>query len=225
MLQQLADSLWVTHRPLRFLGAELGTRMTVIRLKDGGLFVHSPVLLDRPTRTDLDILGPVRLVVAPSLFHHLFVADCMRLYPRAKLFGAPGLDWKRSDLKFDAVLDDVPPPEWVGQIDQVVFRVLAPLNEVVFFHRDSRTLIVSDLLFNIRTSESRYTRVLLKLNGGLGRVTVLRPIRWRTKMRRARARATLNNILSWDFDRLVLAHGEVVAGGAKELVRAAWSFL
>src|SRR5215470_1175311 len=109
---QLDDNLWTVSRPLRFLGAEIGTRMTVIRLKNGTLFLHSPVTLDEPTRTEIDALGPVGFVIAPNRFHHLFVADYIRAYPTAKFFCAPGLDSKRKDLKFDAVLDDAPPAEW-----------------------------------------------------------------------------------------------------------------
>jgi hypothetical protein len=225
MLQHVDEGLWVAHRPLRFLGAEVGTRMTVVRLRDGSLFVHSPVLLDQPTKTDLDGLGPVRFVIAPNRFHHLFLAEYTRAYPEAKFFAAPGLSSKRKDLRFDAILDDVPPAEWNGQIDQVVFREFPPLNEVVFFHRELRSLIVTDLLFNVRTSESAYTRFLMRLDGGLGRVAVARSFRWLIKRRRAQARLTVDKILSWDFDRLIVTHGEVVASGAKEMVRAAWDFL
>ena len=225
MLQQLDENLWVAPRPLRFLGAEIGTRMTVIRLENGGLFAHSPVLLDQPTKADLDALGPLRFVVAPNRFHHLFVADYIRAYSEAKFYGAPGLDSKRKDLRFDAILDDTPPGAWSGQIDQLVFRAFPPLNEVVFFHRASRSLIVTDLLFNVRASESAYTRFLMRLDGGWGQVAVARSFRWLIKMRRAQARATVDRILSWDFDRLIVTHGEVVASSAKEAVRAAWDFL
>jgi len=221
---QLHDNLWTVPRPMRFLGAEIGTRMTVIRLKDGALFLHSPVTLDEPTRAEVDALGPVGFVIAPNRLHHLFVAEYTRTYPEAKFFCAPGLDSKRKDLKFDAILDDTPPTEWNGQIDQAVFRAFPPLNEVVFFHRDSRSLLVTDLLFNVKTPESAYTRFLVRLDG-LGRVAVARSIRWLIKMRRAQARSTVDKMLSWDFDRLIVTHGEVVGSGAKELVRAAWDFL
>src|SRR5215469_18510 len=222
---QLHDNLWTVSRPLRFLGAEVGTRMTVIRLRDRRLFLHSPVMLDGPTKSEVDALGPIGFVIAPNRFHHLFVAEYMREYPNAKFFCAPGLDSKRKDLTFGATLDDVPPVEWDGQIDQLVFRALPPLNEVVFFHRESRSLLVTDLLFNVKTSESAYTRFLMRLDGGLGRVAVARSFRWLIKMRRATARATVDKMLSWDFDRLIVTHGEVVASGAKEPVRAAWDFL
>ena len=225
MLRRLDRDLWVTQHPLRFLGAEVGTRMTVFRLKDGSLLVHSPVPLDTTTQAELDGLGPVRFVVAPNRYHHLFVAECTRTYPQAKIFGAPGLDSKRRDLRFDAILKQAAPTEWASEIDQTIFQAFPTLNEVVFFHRSSGTVVFTDLLINIRTSESAYTRFLMWLDGGLGHVAVPRSFRLLLKMRRARARETIDKILAWDFERLSLAHGEVVERGAKEIVRNAWSFL
>jgi hypothetical protein len=225
MLRQLDRDLWMTQHPLRFLGAEVGTRMTVFRLKDGGLLIHSPVPLDRPTQAELDGFGPVRFVVAPNRYHHLFVAEYARIYPHAKIFGAPGLDSKRRDLRFDAILGPTAPTEWANEIDQTIFQAFPALNEVVFFHRSSRTIVFTDLLINIQNSESGYTRFLMWLDGGLGQVAVPRSFRLLLKMRRARARETIDQILSWEFDRLSLAHGEIVERGAKEIVRNAWSFL
>jgi hypothetical protein len=225
MLRRLDRDLWMTQHPLRFLGAEVGTRMTVFRLKDGSLLIHSPVPVDAATQAELDGLGPVRFVVAPNRYHHLFVAEYSRNYPQAKIFGAPGLDSKRKDLRFDAILGQAAPAEWAGEIDQTIFHAFPPLNEVVFFHRNSRTIVFTDLLINIRTSESTYTRFLMWLDGGLGQVAVPRSFRLMLKMRRARVRETIEQILSWEFDRLSLAHGEIVERGAKEIVRSAWSFL
>jgi hypothetical protein len=225
MLRQLDNDLWLAQHPLRFLGAEVGTRMTVLRLKDGSLLIHSPVPLDLTTQTELDGLGKVRFVVAPNRYHHLFVAEYARTYPQAKVFAAPGLDSKRKDLRFDAILSEAAPIEWASEIDQTIFWAFPPLNEVVLFHRGSRTVIFTDLLINIRTSQSTYTRFLMWLDGGLGQVAVPRSFRLLLKMRRARVRETIDKILSWEFDRLSLAHGEIVEQGAKQIVRDAWAFL
>jgi hypothetical protein len=225
MLRPLDRDLWMVQHPMRFLGAEVGTRMVIFRLKDGSLLIHSPVPLDPTNQAELDGLGPVRFVVAPNRYHHLFVANYARTYPQAKIFGAPGLDLKRRDLRFDAILGQAAPTEWASEIDQTIFQAFPPLNEVVFFHHSSRTVVFTDLLINIRSSGSTYTRFLMWLDGGLGYVAVPRSFRLFLKMRRARARETIDKILSWEFDRLSLAHGEIVERGAKEIVRDAWSFL
>lgn len=199
--------------------------MTAIRLAGGGLLVHSPVRLDEATKSALDAIGPVRFVVAPNRFHHLFAAEYPRSYPQARLLGAPGLDLKRKDLKFDSILADTPIPELEAEFGQMVFRAFPPLNEVVFFHRRSRTILFTDLLFNVTKSGSAYTRFLLKLDGGYGKPAVARTFRWGIWIRGARARKELETILRWDFDRVILAHGDVIERGGPEAVRGAWSFL
>src|SRR3954468_14616949 len=121
MLTPFASEIWVEAREAKFLGVETGTRMTVVRLDGGGLFVHSPVALDDALRRAVDALGEVRAVVAPSIFHHLHVGGWMRAYPKA-LFGAcPGLEWKRPDLAFSCVLADHPYDVWERDLQQVYF--------------------------------------------------------------------------------------------------------
>src|SRR5688572_26304344 len=104
MLEPFADDVWTTHRPQRFWGLECGTRMTVVRLSDGGLFVHCPVALDAALRRELDALGPVKVVVASSLFHHLYVMDFVRAYPDATVWACPGLHKKRPDVPWSGKL-------------------------------------------------------------------------------------------------------------------------
>lgn len=225
MLDQLDRDLWTLRGPQRFLGAEIGTRMTVVRLDDGSLWIHSPVRFDPSIRVELEGLGPVNFIIAPNRFHHLYVAPYGEAFPKAKVLGAPGLDKKRRDLRFDAILDDVARPEWSGQIEQAIFRAFPPLNEVMFFHRATRTLVMTDLLFNIHNPDSGWTRFLMTLDGGLGHPAVARSFRPLIKMRRKQARSTIERILSWDFDRILMAHGEAVTEDAKQVFRNAWSFL
>ena len=149
--RNLAPNLWVIDRPFKlpYVGVDIGTRMTCIRLGDGRLFLHSPVKLDPVLRNSLDALGEVRAIVAPNKLHHLFVAEYVRSYPRAGAYSAPSLSKKRPDLRFNGELGDKPQIEWEGQIEQHLFRGAPPLNEILFFHPATRTLILTDLAFNI----------------------------------------------------------------------------
>jgi hypothetical protein len=222
--RELDTGLWVAERPQRFVGTEIGTRMTVIRLPDGGLFVHSPVALGWQTRYELDGFGPVKAVVAPNRFHHLYIKDFAAQYPDAAIFAAPGLAEKRSDLQFRGVLTDAPDPLWDGHIDQVVFRAVPLLNEVIFHHAATRTLLLTDLAFNVQTTASRLTRIVLRLDGAFGKFGVGR-LEKRLIRDKTLARRTIDRVLAWDFDRIVLAHGQIVDSGGKELFREAFAWL
>ncbi len=223
MLEPFAHDLWVEARRLRFAGVETGTRMTVVRLADGGLFVHSPVLLDAETRKAVDALGSVKAVVAPSGFHHLYVGEWMRAYPNAVVCACPGLERKRRDLPWSRVLGDVPEPEWRGEIDQVFFAARKLESEVVFFHRASRTLICADAVFNLANHPSRFTRVVALLMGNRKPGATLLE-RLLIRDRRA-AREQIDRMLAWNADRIVLAHGDLIETGGTEVLRRAYAWL
>jgi len=222
-MRQLTDDLWVEARRLRFLGVETGTRMTVVRLADGGLFVHSPVSLDGDTRAAIAALGPVRSVVAPSLFHHLSVGDWMAAYPEAVFCACPGLERKRRDLRWTRVLCNEAEPEWRGEIDQVLFSARSLENEVVFFHRRSRTLLCADAVFNLARHPSRLTRMVARAMGNREPgATLLERLLIRD---RAAARDQVDRMLAWRPERIVLAHGELVETGGTEVLRRAYAWL
>ena len=232
--KNLASNLWIVDQPDFGTGlAKVGTRMTVIKLASGGLFLHSPTKLDDETKRALDAIGEVRAVVAPSRAHHLFVGDYIKTWPGAKLYGPPGLvgdirDFKarfgaRRDLKLDAVLGDEPQQEWAGEIDQHLFKGAVGLNEVVFFHRSSRSAIFTDLVFNV-PADFKDARIFYTLVGGRGQFGPHRLIRMIIRDRKA-ARESVAKILEWDFDRVIVTHGDVLESGGKAKFAAAYSYL
>lgn len=197
--------------------------MTLVRLADGTLFVHSPIPLAGGTREAVDALGPVKAVVAPSLFHHLAVGEWMRAYPDAVLCACPGLERKRRDLPWQRVLGDEPEKEWRGEIEQVFFGARSLENEVVFFHRPSRTLICADAVFNLADHPSRYTRIVARLMGNREPgATYFERVLIRD---RAAARAQVDRMLAWKADRIILAHGDIIPTGGHEILRRAYAWL
>jgi hypothetical protein len=222
MLEPFTTDVWIDTRPGTFYGVETGSRMTVVRLSDGGLFVHSPVALDARTRQQVDALGPVRAIVAPSIFHHLHVGAWLAAYPDAVIAACPGLEWKRPDLAFTAVLGDQPHSAWARDLDQVYFSARRE-NEVVFYLARHKTLICADALLNLATHPSRSTRLIAKLMGNVAPgVGYLERIMIRD---RRVARRQVDRILAWDFDKAVLAHGAPLEHGAHDATRHAYTWL
>jgi hypothetical protein len=224
VLYELAENIWIAERSQRFYGLEVGTRMTVIRLADGSLLLHSPVSLDLELRRELDAIGHVRFVAAPNRVHHLYAGKVAEAYPAARLWVAPGLERKRPDLVFVAVLGDEAPAEWKDDVDQVFFRGRPYENEVVFLHRPSRTLIMCDLAFNFGPRAAAPTRLLMRLLRSYGRFgpSKVDPLLIRDRLA---ARQSLERILAWDFDRVVVAHGDVLESGGHEALRRGYSWL
>lgn len=222
MLEPFAEDIWIDTRLARFFGVEVGTRMTVVRLGDGGLFVHSPIALDEATRSEVDALGEVRAVVAPSIFHHLHVGGWMKAYPKAHFGACPGLEWKRTDLAFGSVLADQPHELWSRDLEQVYFSARRE-NEVVFYHPKTRTMICADALLNLSLHPLSSTRFVAKLMGnsapGIGHLE-------RFMIRdRGLARRQADRILAWDIDKVALAHGALLERDGHEAMRFAYEWL
>ena len=143
MKELVADRLWTREMPLTLFGLKVSTRMSVVRLsgEGGGLWLHSPVALDRRLREALDELGRVRFVVCPNRGHHMFAGEYFAAYPDASVYAAPGLSETRPDLPFHGVLGDEPETGWGQDLEQAIFRGERLLREVMFYHQESRTLI------------------------------------------------------------------------------------
>ncbi len=222
MLRQLDTNLWVLDKPFHIPGAELGVRMTVVRLKSGDLWVHSPVRTNPEQRAAIDQLGRVAHIVAPSKVHHLFAPEFKSCYPEARLYVAPGLAQKNRALLNSEPLTDRPPTAWGGEFEQVQLAGAPSVNETVFLH--GRTLIVTDLVFNYVDAEGFGTRLFLRLDGALGGLKVSRIMRLVLRDKAA-ARASIERVLAWDFDRIIVSHGEVLQSGGHAALKQACRFL
>ena len=231
LLKPVADNVWIVDGPeidMKYLGLKLPfpTRMTVVRLADGGLFVHSPIAPDASLMDHVAALGEVRHLIAPNNLHYWYMADWKARFPQARVHAVPGLQRKaKRRLRVDAALGDTPAPEWAGQMDQVLIR--GPLTEADFFHRASRTAILTDLIENFEHARirPRWLRLLVRA-GHAADPHGSAPYDMRLSFlgRRRALRAGVRRMLAWQPGRVILAHGRWYAkDGAAELARAfAW---
>ncbi len=223
-LRALDEGLWVADHDFSVGGLALGTRTTVIRLADGGLWVHSPGPLADTLADELRALGPVTCLVAPNLMHHLYLGDWIRAFPDARTFAVAGLDRVRPELRLDETLGDEPPAAWKGQIEQLRTQGVPKLDEVDFFHPATRTLVLTDLCFNVQASDSWLTRLGLRINAAWQRFTPSRLFKSFIRDRDA-LRGGVERILEWDFERVVLTHGDVLEQGGRRALSEAYAFL
>ncbi len=226
MLTPFGPEIWLADGPVvtGAAGFRFPTRMVVIRLADGGLFVWSPVALTAPLSSAVSALGPVSHLVAPNDLHHLALGDWAQAFPSARAHGAPGLAAKRPDLRLDTTLGPSPDDAWAGQVDQVVFAGNRITTEVVFFHRASGTAIFTDLLQQMPPGwYSGWRGLVARLDLMIGDAPQV-PRKFRLAFSdRAAARGARDAVLDWPVDRLVIAHGPTAAAGHEAIRRAfAW---
>lgn len=228
-LKAVADDLWIVDGPeirMGYLGAHIPfpTRMTVVRLAGGGLFVHSPV---EPTDALFDAvagLGPVRHLVGPNSLHYWWLPEWHARFPAATVSVVPGLAGRaKRPLPPHEVLSGTAPAGWAGDLDQV----LVPgslLTEAVFHHRASRSVILTDLIENFEPARVRswFLRRTMQLFGAAdpdGRAPFdMQLTFWR---HRKAVRAAVETMLAWAPERVIIAHGRwYETGGTAELRRA-----
>lgn len=228
MLLNIGDNLWaheslIHEVVLPFLGIPMWHRMTVLRLANGEVLLHSPTLLDAELCAAIDALGPVTAVIAPSWWHDLYLDETLSLYPRARLFVAPIL--LKSNLRVSAQpLGEIAPALWSEQVVQLhIDGIALHFDEFVFYHPASRALILADLLANDDAFVGGVLRQLVRLASGTGCCfpRIFRP----AVVNRERFRASIERVLEWDFDRIVVGHGSIIETGGREVFRNVFQWL
>jgi len=213
-LKAFAPDIWIADGPpVNVVGPlQLPTRMVVVKLHDGSLWIESPIFASREDMEKLTQLGPVRYLVSPAKLHTWRIAPWSAAFAGAKRAVPP-------EIFRDEVAE-----AWGADLDQVVFRGNAFAQEVEFFHAQSGTLIFNDFIQNYAPQPHRIVLdALLKLSGARGG-GVPTDIKL-TFTNKELARQSLRKLLSWDFDNLIVAHGDCVRGGAKALVERAFAFV
>jgi hypothetical protein len=110
-------------------------------------------------------------------------------------------------------------------LDQALVQGAPSLNEVVFLHRPSRTLLCLDLCFHVRPPRNLVTQLFMRLNGAWDRFGPSRIFRYAIVKDRRALRASLDRVLAWDFDRVSVAHGDVLERGGRDALRQGFAWL
>jgi hypothetical protein len=227
VLKPVDTDIWVCDGGwIRFYGMPFPTRMTVIRLENGDLWVHSPVADHAGLVKAVAALGPVRHLVAPNWIHYASIPSWQTRFPGASTWGSPGAVARAASrgvsLKLDHELGNTPPAPWSGQIDQVLADS-GYHREVVFFHRASLTLVLTDLIENFEPAfVPWWMRPLIRLGHVRdpdGRMP--RDIEASFRLRPDHFRDVVQTMIGWAPERVILAHGRWYdRNGTAELHRA-----
>lgn len=223
MFREFGPSLYVADGPtVSFYGFPYPTRMAVVRLRDGSAWVWSPVALTDEILSFMNTFDAVRHIVSPNKIHHLFMPEWHEQWPEARLYAPPGLAPRKPELRFDAELGDEPDPAWAGEIDQVIFHGSLAMEEVVFFHRESHTAIICDLIQRHPEATMKGWKGMLMRADSLVGKRGSTPREWRASfLWRGKARAAREKVLRWKPERLLIAHGECAQTGATEIIEDA----
>lgn len=229
-LKPVAEDVWIVDGPvIRFgapwLKAPFPTRATIFRLGGGSLFVHSPTPLVPELRAEIEQAGIPRWIIGPNRLHYWWIPDWRAAYPEAKIYLAPKITYQAgARLNFDGeLLDRRSGYPWDDSIATLPIAGRY-MTEVEFFHRPSRTLVLTDLIENFEAKKiETLTMRFLTWAGGVRdpHGSTPRDLRMTFSNNRPALKAAVESMIGWNPERVILAHGRWYdRNGAAELKRA-----
>jgi hypothetical protein len=225
LTEYIPGQIWLKEYPVRYGGMNFSARMTIVRLTDGRLWIHSPCEIEAGLKAEIGALGPVAYIMAPGTYHHLHVESCQRAFPEASTHICPGIEKKRPELAFDSLLGAAPDAGWAADLDQVPVLGGRFFQEVAFFHKPSCTLILVDLIENYGDASGpvdwllRFWWKFVFRMWNRPKPAPEYQFGWGNK---AAARESLEQILAWEFERIIIAHGDLIETNARQVARTAW---
>lgn len=220
-MRQLHDDLWVHEDSMKLGPVDLRLRVTIARLNGGGLWVHSPTALTAELKNQVDELGSVTAIVAASNAHNLWLEEWASAYPDATAYVARGIPKKRPNLAGARVIDEGTAAIWSTEFQHQLMSGVPFLDESVFLHRPSKSLIVTDLVQNHHGQETTgFARVMTKLvlePIGFKGICFAPPLRLKFMIKDRPAFVTfIKTVEAWDFDRIIVTHGDIIEDNAKD---------
>jgi hypothetical protein len=197
--------------------------MTVLRLENGDLILHSPIAFDERLATEIQALGTVRHLVSPNQFHYAHIGEWQKAFPGAVAWASPGVRQRARarhvDVHFTRDLEAEPPGEWRRELDQTLMPG-GIFKEFVFFHKASKTLILTDTIINLELDKLvEPWRTATKLSGMYHpRGQIFLGMRLPLLLQRKKAKVAIRKIQSWEPERIVLSHGRCFDANADEVL-------
>ncbi|MDQ3414949.1 MAG: hypothetical protein M3480_08300 [Verrucomicrobiota bacterium] len=217
--EQLADDVALLQFPLRAFGIDFRRNVTLLRLRDGRLLIHSTAPFGPEDVQAIGRFGQPAWMVDVTLMHDTFAKAGRTAFPGLPYLAPAGFS-KASGLATEPL--SLAPNEWAGEIDLIAIDGLRFVGEHALFHRASGTLVLGDLLFHFAPETTRgwprfFVRHLMRLPRMVGISAFFRFL-IRDKELFA---ASLQQLLEYDFQRIVVGHREPIRHHAKAALQEA----
>lgn len=220
-LDEVEAGIWSLSSFFRSLGCKGSLRMTVVSTSTG-LILYSPVFLNDEHVVQIDQLGTVSTIIAPNLYHHLFLRECAAKFTTARLLVPQGLAEKIGSIAGAEILDDDVTIAPETELEHFTFTGHR-IRETILYHRASKTLVTADLLYHYTSDQFLSERLWFKMIGCYGSPKVAFYHRFSVKDK-ASAAALVEWVRHRQIDRIVMSHGRIfVSAQAGEVFADAWT--
>lgn len=229
-LKQFDHNIWTYESPLdvtkgilpftppKFLGRPI-IRMCVIKKETGGLIIYSPIQMSEEVIKEIKALGPIDLILGSNIFHNTYLVESNQNFQPKKCLVAPKTK-KRNPACSELT-------EWDDSLDletketEYVIMKGHIMNEIFLIHQASKTLILTDLLCDMRYGGNFFERIYALYVGVYKKLGVPKYQKLNIKDKAAFL-DSMDKVLSYDFDKIILAHGKCILTDGKRIFREVW---
>ena len=222
-MQRLAEGVFIDRGSVGVLGTTMPVTMTALQLHDG-LLLFSPLAMTPQRRDAVAALGDVKYLFAPNTWHHMYIGEWAEAFPDAAIYGPPGLQKKRKDLRIDHLHGTGDEPH-ISDLVELQHIDGFFMQETALYYRPAKAWLVADLVQNIGRPADWWSRTYSKMAGFYDEVALSRVIRWTAFNDRAAARRSVDRLLAEPFERLLVGHGEPVIDDARSALARAYDWL
>jgi len=219
-LVQLEENLWSVTGEFDIPFNPLKRVMTIARREDGTLVLHGLMALDDVRQKQVEALGEIKYLIAPSGYHRLDAGRYRERYPNAKLY-APAASRARVEkiAKVDGAYADFPNDDTteLASVDGLADREGA----LVVKSKNGVTYVMNDALFNMPHETGLSGFVLRNVTQSTGGPKVSRTARIALiadKARYANALRAIADVPS--LKRVMVAHHVPIEGDVPGALRA-----
>ena len=225
MLIKIDANISIAQQKQKYIGLEVGTKMTIISVDNNELVIISPIKINDRLLNQINEIGIVKHIIAPNLFHYLYASDFKKLFPSAIFWAGSDLKIKCPHLSIDQTLNHEggnfnSSLEYLffDGFKTTTFNGFESLKEFVFFHSPSKTLILTDTAYNIDNSFSPFLQLVAKITGDFNNLkpSFLEKIATTDK---EKIKESVKKVLEWNFDRVIVAHGSLIESNGKDKLR------
>ena len=218
--RELMAGVWEVTGHLPF---PLKRNMTIVRLADGTLLLHSVIAMNDAGMAKLDALGKPSIMIVPHGGHRLDAPFYKARYPEIRVVAPAAVRAKVEEVvKVDATAEEALPPLGVKLHGIAGFKHGELGYEVET--AGGKLLIVSDVLANDDNAAPGLGGWLMaKLGGGIkGRLGVPRMMRIMMLKDKAAARASIDKLSQIsDVRTVTVAHGRSLTAACTEALKEA----
>lgn len=218
---KIDNNLWVIDSYFTTMGCKGSIRMTVIKGPDG-LTLYSPIHMSYNQIQWLRSMGPVSRIIAPNLYHHLYLRECIKQFPESKIFIPKNLEQKigiiekSNVLIYDNELTLCPEVKYFAVSGHI-------LQEILLFHEPTQTVITADMTYHYQNEQYRAEKIFFGMLGCYGKPSI--PFYHFFSVRNSESiRKLIATVQKWQPRRIVMSHGRIINDvHAGEIFASLWS--